>query len=949
MFSLLFIRYILPGRHLIDTGKGELSKKPEHFYYLTCNPHDDCPEKMIKVFGNEFEKKSFIIRRDLYVAYITRDEARNALRAGIKIQKLPKRDKLTYKHILNTTNQYIALIAPGCKVPYRHGYIGDKGLIFESNESVSDVLTKVSKIPCVRMVEQLPPTHLNTRFNRNLAQYPKQDWGNKTLFKYSTVNKFSDKGLGGHGQIVSISDTGLDAQLCWFKDPDQDVPTESFNAMDHRKILTYFRYADDKDGRHGHGTFIAGIIAGQAVCPDDDDDDLCPGTIYDGVAPYTRIIVNDLFREGSDLIHWPGNGTDVFLYPRYMSSAVQYHAFDFQSGSIISFAIDWIQYYMPQMLLLFSAGDHGRIQGSKIPSPGDCKNVLTVGALYPEEFGMNQYDESSPVYVIYNNNTYLGYCDPAHGTTVMDLTSRHDYLPEGLTFPIGESEKEVFIAKEETDISSKELCAAVIVFGTTKLTGKIKRPVIRLPTSAEVDFNTDGDIKFDFYYGADERHLKFGISNLHDTTIRGPVSLARYKPEVVMPGGPVWGPDAGNREGETCGNDGVRLGEGTSVAAAFAAGDMMIIRQYLKHGWYPRGEKNKDEVIKSSNHMLRCIMAGISDPVKGHPDGVGFGRPRLERFIILPQDYNHTKGQLYGYRLFRKTTNKGTAYEQFDFTPQEDGEMNVTMAWNDPPHDPWAPSDVLFRLDLRVEDSEGSPVRVGNRKAEEFAAFDAHNTCKRIDIKCKKGVTYHVFVLIHDIVYYNRVNYTLLITAPFDHFDDNQAPKQIAQPTLQPRCPNTCEGSGTCENGFCVCPEDRFGDMCQSELRKVDEDERIEEDPFQQYEWSMYEFTVSKWGPQNKLVIELTHTPDANVFWMFSINEPPTWHHTQQSKFHHDFVILENSKIILDYPHWDFLETGDRIIFAVYSLDPKDIAYQIKFSELSVTQQQPQQPAQPQE
>lgn len=932
MLSFLFLRYLLPGRHLVDTGKGELSKKPEHFYYLSCNPHDDCPKKMQRVFGSDFEKKAFVIRRDLFLSYLTRDEARNALRAGFKIQKLPKRDKLTYKEILNNTNQYIALIAPHCQVPYRHAYIGDQSLIFETNDPVEEVLKKVSKIPCVRLVEQLPPAHLNTRFNRNIAQMKNVNWGNKTLFKYSTVNKFHEKGLGGHGQVVSITDTGLDGQLCWFKDPDQDIPTEVFNAMDHRKILTYFRYADDKDGRHGHGTFIAGIIAGQAICPNDDDEDRCPGTIYDGIAPMSRIIVNDLFREGSDLIHWPGNGTDVFIYPRFMSSAVQYHSFDFHTGSIISFSIDWIQYYLPQMLMLFPAGDYGRALNGQIPSPGDCKNVLTVGAVYSNDFGLNQADESSPVYVSFRNNSYLGYCDPKHGKTVMDLTSRHDYLTEQLTFPTGDSEKEVLIVKESTDLKSHESVAAVIVFGDIQLTGQIDRPVIRLPAQSAVDFEVNGDVTFDFYYGSDERHIKSGINHLHLSSIKGPINLHRIKPEIVMPGGPVVAPDAGARDGEVCGPDGIRVGEGASVAAAFATGDIMIIRQYLKHGWYPHGEKGKDEIIKTSNHMLRSILANIAEPVEGHPDGVGFGRPQLDRFILTPGDYN--RSELYGYRLFRRVVNN-KGYEQYNFEPEEDGHMVVSLAWNDPPHDPQAPSDVLFRIDLRVEDSEGSPVRVGNRKEEEFAAFDAQNTLKRIDVDVKKGVTYTVFVIIDDLVYFRRANYTLMISGPFDHFG-NGGPKLIDSPTLQPRCPNTCEGGGTCENGFCVCPPDRFGDMCQTELRAANDGEKMEEEAFQQFEWSYYEYTIEKWNSQVKLVIDLANNMDANLFWMFSVNESPTWHHAQQTSLHHQFVNVEKNRLTLDYPHWDFLESGDKVIFALYSLDPREIQYAIKFTTVNV-------------
>ena len=931
MFFTLFCERIFLGRNKVinPSVNASISKKPKHFYYVQCPKEiENCPKFLKYKLGNGFHDNTFVLRNDLYAAYLSADEANSLLKSGILLQKLPKNHKIDKREILNTTNQYIALVAAKCQVPYRYTVVSKQTIIFESDEPVETVLNTTKRIPCIRKVEQLPPVHLNTRFSRNIAQKKKVDWQNETLWRYSSRNTYAEHGLGGHGQIASIADTGLDPDLCWFKDPDQDLAFEINDAMDHRKVLTYFRYADNKDDVHGHGTFVAGIIAGNAICPNEDDDEKCPGTLYDGVAPNTRLIICDIFRENSKLIQWPGNGSELFFFPRYLSAALQLHAFDFNMKSLFTFSIDQLQFYLPQMLFIFAAGDTGP-GNNRVPSPGEAKNVLTVGAVYPPEISLNEIDDATPIIVVKDGKEFIGYCDPFHGKTLIDLISRSEYLGEPIKFPIGDIQKEVMIITDGIDITGKEECAAFIVFGDKEIKGKVSRPVIRLPETTEAVFGTTGEVEFKIFEDLSGRHIAMGINTSNPMTKYGPVNIARIKPEIVMPGGPVLAPDAYAREGELCGPDGLRKGEGTSVAAAFASGDIMLIRQYFKHGFYPSGEKERENIIKSSNHMLRAILANIAEPVEGTFNQTGFGRPQIDKVLIFKDEYKRTPN-LYGYRLHKGTGFSKTSQE-FTFKAEADGLMKVTMAWNDPPHDPDAPSDVLFRLDLRVEDSHGSPPRVGNRKADEFPAYDAHNTVKQISVDVRKDEEYHIYVIIQDLLDYENVSFTLFMSGPFDHFG-NGGLVALDKVQIEPRCPNSCEGGGVCENGFCACPEGRFGDMCQTEIRQANNGETIEEDPFQSYEVGVYEYTIDKWNADTKLEIDFKTTKDQKLFWMFSIDEPPTWHRALQSLKSHDFCIIQDSKIILDFENYDFLHEGDKIIFAVYSVDQHDCTFQLTFN-----------------
>jgi hypothetical protein len=67
---------------------------------------------------------------------------------------------------------------------------------------------------------------------------------------------FFDVGLDGEGQIVTVSDTGIDKDNCYFWDVDMER-TEDIN-LDHRKVVQYIPFENDDDYYYGHGTHTAG-------------------------------------------------------------------------------------------------------------------------------------------------------------------------------------------------------------------------------------------------------------------------------------------------------------------------------------------------------------------------------------------------------------------------------------------------------------------------------------------------------------------------------------------------------------------------------------------------------------------------------------------------------------------------------------------------------------------
>ena len=74
-------------------------------------------------------------------------------------------------------------------------------------------------------------------------------------------------GLDGSGQIVAISDTGIDHDHCMFYDPNVPLPVMRTN-FNHRKIIRYDHLSFDStpgatgDAPKGHGTHVVGSVVG---------------------------------------------------------------------------------------------------------------------------------------------------------------------------------------------------------------------------------------------------------------------------------------------------------------------------------------------------------------------------------------------------------------------------------------------------------------------------------------------------------------------------------------------------------------------------------------------------------------------------------------------------------------------------------------------------------------
>ncbi len=208
-----------------------------------------------------------------------------------------------------------------------------------------------------------------------------------------------DRGILGSGQVVGVLDTGLDADMCFFRDDVLGLPpfNRSFlvgspDPAQRKVTIVNFLYSgddpmsptdwDDQD----HGTHVAGSIAG------DDLANLGVRDGADGVAPAAKLVIQDGGFAIDDCADMPALGCPAAdLYPFFEQAYLQgarIHSNsygdreNFSPSDIYSDgseAADAFMWDHPDFLLLFAAGNGGP-GGSTIGSPATAKNVVAVGA-----------------------------------------------------------------------------------------------------------------------------------------------------------------------------------------------------------------------------------------------------------------------------------------------------------------------------------------------------------------------------------------------------------------------------------------------------------------------------------------------------------------------------------------------------------------------------------------
>lgn len=242
------------------------------------------------------------------------------------------------------------------------------------------------------------------RVDRGLEVQVSNRWGKPLCESGTTTNQaITVQGkLDGTGQIIGVCDTGVDMSSCYFSDPNVAPPYSSpdspITVANHRKLVQYLTFLDNSDDVGGHGTHVAGSVAGQSLFNYGDF------IKYNGMAVNAKIAffdIGDNNVEGS--ISIPGNINQGLFQLQYNAGArIMTNSWGSSKTPTYSAQCKQVDDFMFQhqdALVLFAAGNEGDIgtaAKSTLSSPGGAKNVLTVGATLSANDAFKAFPNSVP-------------------------------------------------------------------------------------------------------------------------------------------------------------------------------------------------------------------------------------------------------------------------------------------------------------------------------------------------------------------------------------------------------------------------------------------------------------------------------------------------------------------------------------------------------------------------
>jgi len=255
------------------------------------------------------------------------------------------------------------------------------------------------------------------RFRDDLAQIPEVFWidleprrellndttiwvGQSGLSAGMTTPVFTN-GIFGEGQTVAIIDTGIDADMCFFRDTTKGLPPTNLcnggtvvDTTQRKVIAVDFLTASECSGgiastewdTQNHGTHVAGTVAG------DNFAHLLTHDTADGMAPGAKLVIQDAGFLTDNCGDLPGIGCPVVdLKPIFLQAYTQGARLhtnswgDNENGAVqnnytaASQDVDQFMWDHKDDLIFFAAGNAGPGTGS-VGSPSTNKNGVSVGA-----------------------------------------------------------------------------------------------------------------------------------------------------------------------------------------------------------------------------------------------------------------------------------------------------------------------------------------------------------------------------------------------------------------------------------------------------------------------------------------------------------------------------------------------------------------------------------------
>ena len=210
---------------------------------------------------------------------------------------------------------------------------------------------------------------------------------------------------------------------------------------------------------------------------------------------------------------------------------------------------------------------------------------------------------------------------------------------------------------------------------------------------------------------------------------RGPAGDGRIKPDLVAPGSVVISTASSLVKGNYKPNKYYTRADGTSSAAALAAGASALLREYFK---------TAPATVEPSAALIRASLINGAESVEGGREAGGFGLLNLQGTVLSFKEAS---------MLFTDNRQGVGAKEvrEYSYTvTNSETPLKLTLAWTDPAAAPSSPSALVNNLDLVVVGPDGKKY-FGNDFVN-LGQPDKLNNVEQVVIKNPRPGTYGVKV-----------------------------------------------------------------------------------------------------------------------------------------------------------------------------------------------------------
>mmetsp|Transcript_16207 Transcript_16207/g.32441 ORF Transcript_16207/g.32441 Transcript_16207/m.32441 type:complete len:1193 (-) Transcript_16207:247-3825(-) len=781
---------------------------------------------------------------------------------------------------------------------------------------LSRVVDWLAEQPLLSDLMERPQPHFNGIYANKLLQ--STDASNTPIWA---------KGIDGTGQVVSVADSGLDYDSCFFRDDTQAVSTCSGTGVksgcfnyDHRKVISY-RTLDGavySDKNQGHGTGVAGCLVGSNL-----------DSNANGAAPGAKIVIDDIDVDNQGSFYLPPNiRLNLFPHSYYGGARIQSNSWSVHGENryhIYAQEVDRYSNTRDDYLIFVAAGNAGPDPGTT-EDPATAKNIISVGG---SENSRQYYFDANPVNNDRDPEWMMVRSGPNSvvGNAYRLVPAKFGIRVNGVAgdfrgeLAVGVNEKGCTAIETVAPVTPGAYAGKVVMLwrGTCYYEYKLMHAInggavaLVIVNTGSCDTQsvfalragvTDPDMIPAFCMSStDGANFKTLINNGNTIEVvlpqetadlmwadssRGPTSDHRYKPDVLCPSHRVnTALSDGNTDTNQCQSysdvspTGLDLAySGTSFGAPKCAGAATLVRQYLTEGWHVNGTKNTAVGVSSpSSALMKAFLINSARPglytdsdykyrfpdTFPNPD-MGHGRVDLSQVLSFGQAESGFVTKLHD-RVSLSTSE--VQHYCFDVDDIAHGTLRITLVWNDPYSSQHASRTLVNDLDLVVvgpsgQEYYGNNYVATNDQQQSVPARESWDNSERVTIHSPVVGHYSVRVIGTDIPDGPQL-FALVMSGAGSELAASQCEDTS--------CFNGCSGHGTCVNSLCECAGSHSGQVCQLE-NVVLENGVAHAASVSARGTAYYQFHVPNAGMSWSL--SLVHSSGADADYRLAYNRVPT-------------------------------------------------------------------------